>query len=154
MRKSYETKKGRPVPGSSITSFVRNQASWETAISQNTVQKLKSDNYIVMDTEMVKGVGHWAREWNHVEEVFAIKFTSFGQFELFWSVDYILMTEMTQLLTEWLEFTEDIDVIWYYAKSRCDEIRMKYLTGDIEASYHWMDAQTNIAMKLFTTKKM
>jgi hypothetical protein len=51
----------------------------------------------------------------------------------------------------------DIDYIWYYARSRCDEIRIvDYLfQGEVvNRKMKWMDAQVLIAMKMFSTDSL
>jgi hypothetical protein len=97
-----------------------------------------------MDTEMEKGVG--------MSEVYAIKFQGEEFEELYWSPDYIHSSSLVELRQEWAGFCSDIPFIWYYALSRCDEIRMGHLLDEDESyDYKWMDAQTTIAQRIMTT---
>jgi peptide deformylase len=115
-------------------------------------ESIQSEFFIVMDSEMKKGVGHWASKWDHVAEVYAIKFEEDDFTELYWSTDYIEDTAIDDLKQEWVEFCYGIPYVWYYALSRCDEIRMSYLLLEGEEfEYEWMDAQTRIAQKIMTT---
>ena len=72
---------------------------------------------------MKNGVGRWTRDWDHVEEVYAIKFQ--GQdFEELYCIESSAPTDLKQ---EWIDFCSVISYIWYYGVVRCDEIRMESL---------------------------
>ncbi|KAJ3150755.1 hypothetical protein HDU86_006263 [Geranomyces michiganensis] len=46
-----------------------------TGFNDETIKTaISSDSFIVLDTELKCGIGRWAHEWNHVRQVFAVKF--------------------------------------------------------------------------------
>ncbi len=153
IRKFYQNRKNRHRPTASTTSQVISlKDSLQSRLSDSIQAVLSSDDFIVLDTEMKKGVGHWARSWNQVSEVYAIKFQGSEYVELYWSVEYIEASFLSDLKREWVGFCSDIPFVWYYGSQRCDEIRMEYLLGEGESyDYEWMDAQTKIAQRIMTT---
>lgn len=128
-------------------------------LSISTQNAAISESYIIMDTEMVQGVGHWAREWDHVSQVFCVRYHNGNVTQLYWDHDYIHKENksMQSLRQEFREFCLDIDYIWYYAKSRCDQIRIvDYLFEGkpVDKKMKWLDAQTLIAMKMLSTDSL
>jgi hypothetical protein len=101
---------------------------------------------------MKKGIGHWAREWKHVEEVYAIKFQGQDFEELYWSPEFIASSTEADLKRKWIAFCAGIPYVWYYGVQRCDEIRMEYLLNEDESyEFKWKDAQTKLAQRIMTT---
>lgn len=155
LKKGYETRKGRPSLTKSLQSLaIDNHRIMKARLPQQTHKSIMSESFIIMDTEMIHGVGHWAREWSHVRHVFCIRFHLGKVTELNWDHDYITNHSMQALRDEFRNFCMDIDYIWFYARSRCDQIRIvDYLFegGAVNANMEWMDAQVLIAMKMFST---
>ena len=152
-RRVYQNRKKRQRPVDSTTSQVANlKDSLKSQLSNSVQDALSSDYFIVMDTEMKNGVGHWASNWDHMSEVYAIKFQGSEYVELYWSVEYIEASFPSDLKQEWMDFCFGITFVWYYGVSRCDEIRMEYLLSEDESyDFEWMDAQTKIAQLIMTT---
>jgi hypothetical protein len=152
-RRVYQNRKNRQRPIDSTTSQVANlKDSLKSQLSTSVQDALSSDYFIIMDTEMKKGVGHWADSWNHMREIYAIKFQGDEFEELYWSAEYIEETRPADLKRDWMDFCSDIPFVWYYGVQRCDEIRMEYLLEEGETyEYDWMDAQTKIAQRIMTT---
>lgn len=148
-RKVYQNRKNRQRPVDSTTSqVVLLKDSLKGKLDVSIQDALCSDDFIIMDTEMKRGIGHWAHRWDRMSEVYAIKFQGEEFVELYWSVDYIESSSMADLKQEWA----GIPHVWYYGSQRCDEIRMGYLLEEGKSyEFEWMDAQTKIAQKIMTT---
>jgi hypothetical protein len=73
---------------------------------------------------MVQGVGHWAREWDHVSQVFCVRYNCGNVNQLYWDHGYIQSKSIQSLRQEFRVLCLSIDYIWFYSRSRYDEIRI------------------------------
>ncbi|KAJ3168454.1 hypothetical protein HDU87_001010, partial [Geranomyces variabilis] len=105
---------GRSMPSRSITAAAReNREYLKGRIAETTKTALSSDSYIVLDAELKCGIGKWVREWNHVRQVFAVKFEAGFEVDLlYWNDD---KRDVQILRREWLRFCTNVEYVWYYA---------------------------------------